>query len=160
MVKRLSLGLLVAVVAILADQAMKFWMIDLLTDPPRVIRVAPFFNLVLVSNEGISFGMFETHPEILVIIALVIVAALVYWLAKAQGAMASVALGLIIGGALGNVIDRLRLGAVIDFLDFHWGRLHWPAFNIADSLIFVGVVYLVAESLFARRATPDKVKGT
>ena len=158
MAKRLALGFLIAALSILADQVTKSWMIDLLFDPHRVIAVTPFFNLVLVSNEGISFGMFETHPEILIVIALVIVAVLVYWLAKAHHAMVAVALGLIIGGALGNVIDRLRYGAVIDFLDFYWGTWHWPAFNVADSLIFVGVVYLVAESLFSRRTSPDKVK--
>ncbi len=122
--------------------------------PPRVIPVLPFFNLVLVWNRGVSFGMFgdgSAGPWLLVLLAVGIVAALLWWLRKAEGLLSVASLGLIIGGAVGNVIDRLVHGAVVDFLDFHAAGWHWPAFNVADSAITVGVVLLLAESLFPSR---------
>jgi len=122
--------------------------------PPRVIPVLPFFNLVLVWNQGVSFGMFgdgSVGAWALVLLAAGIVVALVYWLRKADSTLSVVSLGLIIGGAVGNVIDRLVHGAVVDFLDVHAAGWHWPAFNVADSAITVGVVLLLAESLFPSR---------
>lgn len=125
--------------------------------PPRVIPVLPFFNLVLVWNQGVSFGLFgdgSAGPWLLVLLAAGIVAALVFWLRKADSLLSVAALGLVIGGAVGNVIDRLIHGAVVDFLDFHLAGWHWPAFNVADSAICIGVVMLLAESLFPSRQPP------
>lgn len=122
--------------------------------PPRVIPVLPFFNLVLVWNPGVSFGMFgdgSIGAWGLVLLAAGIVAALLWWLRKADTTLSIVSLGLVIGGAIGNVIDRLIHGAVVDFLDLHVAGWHWPAFNIADSAITIGVVLLLAESLFPSR---------
>jgi signal peptidase II len=103
----------------------------------------------------VSFGLFATGtdlgPWILSILALVIVAVLLFWLRKAEGILIPIAIGLIVGGAIGNVIDRVIYGAVVDFLDVYWGSYHWPAFNVADSSITVGAILLVADSLFSGR---------
>jgi signal peptidase II len=86
------------------------------------------------------------------ILALVIVGVLLFWLRKADGKLIPAAIGLIVGGAVGNVIDRVVHGAVVDFLDVYWGGYHWPAFNVADSGITVGAILLVVDSLFSGRA--------
>jgi signal peptidase II len=85
--------------------------------------------------------------------AALIVAGLVYWLRRVTSALLAVAIGLIIGGAVGNVVDRIRLGAVVDFLDFHIGSWHWPAFNLADSAICVGVAAMLLDGLLLHRET-------
>jgi signal peptidase II len=87
-------------------------------------------------------------PYILSALALAIAAGMLVWLFRASRAIPAVALGLVIGGALGNVIDRLRLGAVFDFIDVHLGSYHWPAFNLADSALSIGVVLLIIDGLF------------
>lgn len=115
------------------------------TEVPRALL--PVLNLVLVHNRGISFGLFAQMqpwmPLLLTIGTSAIALALCFWLARATDRATCLALGLIIGGAIGNIIDRLRFGAVTDFLDFHWHAYHWPAFNLADSAIFMGVVILL-----------------
>ena len=126
--------------------------------PPRVIEVTPFFNLVMGWNFGVSFGMLDSVPELgtwlLPSAAVAITAVLVVWLNRVDRLRPAIGLGLIIGGAIGNLIDRLRFGAVADFLDFYaWGH-HWPAFNAADSAITVGAVVLILDSLFAGDETP------
>lgn len=124
-------------------------------NPPRPHEVTPFFNLVLGYNNGVSFGMFNTdsiwNPLIFTAVALLIIAWLVRWLWHTRRWLTGVAIGFVIGGALGNVYDRLLYPGVVDFLDFHVGNWHWPAFNVADSGIVIGAVLLVAESLFAGR---------
>ena len=117
--------------------------------------ITSFFNLVLTYNRGISFGLFNggtaVNALVFSVAAAVIIGVLVYWLSRATSPLLAVAIGLIIGGAVGNVIDRIRLGAVVDFLDFHIGSLHWPAFNLADSAICIGVAAMLMDSLFLRR---------
>lgn len=151
---RLRLGLGLALAVALLDQASKWAVLGWLTDPPRVIEVLPFFNLVLAWNTGVSFGLFDSDDPrgawILSAVALVIVAVMVAWLWRMPHRFGAAAIGLIIGGAVGNVVDRLRLGAVEDFLDFHLAGYHWPAFNLADSAITVGVLILLYDALFAR----------
>jgi len=158
----LRAGLIVAVVAIIIDQASKWWILLDVMNPPKVIEVTPFFNLVLTWNRGISFGMFSNDSNagawILSILALVIVGFLANWLRKAETKFVAISLGLIIGGALGNVIDRVMHTAVVDFLDFHLSGSHWPAFNAADSFITVGAVLLIADSLFSRDPKGSKVE--
>ncbi len=155
-------GLVVAALVILFDQATKWWIIEVVMQPPRIIELTPFFNLVMGWNRGVSFGLFDGDSAlnvwILPLVALAIVAALVVWLRRVQGAWLAFAIGLVIGGALGNVVDRLRFGAVADFLDFHIAGYHWPAFNVADSGITVGVAMLVLDSLFMGAKKP-KSKG-
>jgi signal peptidase II len=151
-------GLSLAALVILIDQLSKAWMRSLLFDPPRRIEIAPFFDLVPVANRGISFGLFSADsvwvPWLLAGISLAIGGGLLWWLWRVDSRWSATALALVVGGALGNVIDRIRFGAVTDFLDFHVGSLHWPAFNVADSAITVGVLLLLGESLFQHRKSP------
>lgn len=151
-------GGLVALLAVVLDYLTKWWILDVAMAPPRRIEVTGFFDLVLVMNRGVSFGMFGGGPEwvtaALIVFALVLAAALGIWMWRADNLLLGTALGLVVGGALGNVIDRIRFGAVVDFLDFHIAGYHWPAFNVADSAITVGVVLLILDSLKSRPASP------
>jgi signal peptidase II len=112
--------------------------------------LAPYFNLVLVYNKGAAFSFLSDAPgwqtPLLVGFALIAIAVVAYLLVRSPGRwILSAGLALILGGALGNVIDRLRFGQVVDFLDFHVGAWHWPAFNVADSAITVGAILLVLD---------------
>lgn len=150
---RLANGLVISVLVVVADQAVKAWILEHVMLPPRVIEVTSFFNLVLTWNRGVSFGLFNNESPynawVLPLIAVGIVGMLLAWMARNDDRLVRVCLGLIIGGAVGNLIDRIRFGAVADFLDFHVWGWHWPAFNIADSAISIGVALLIAESLFS-----------
>jgi len=154
----MPLALAAAAAVAILDQVSKWWIVYRVMEPPRTIEVTAFFDLVLTYNRGVSFGFLNTGaapaPWLLSGLAVVIVIALLFWLRGIEGRWPGVAVGLIIGGALGNVVDRLRLGAVVDFLDLHWGDLHWPAFNLADSAITVGVVLLLLDGLFGRHKSP------
>ena len=123
-------------------------------NPPETIEVTSFFNLLLTHNRGVSFGMFPAGSDAgkwgLIVLALVISGFLIRWLYKSQDLISVIALGMIIGGAMGNVIDRVLIGAVIDFLDFHAFGTHWPAFNVADTAITVGAVTLIFESFITK----------
>ncbi len=145
-------GLGVALLILGLDQATKWWIVERMMDPPRLIPVMPFFNLVMGWNRGVSFGLFNQDSPynvwILTAIALIIVVVLVFWLRKAERQLVVVAIGMVIGGAIGNVLDRLRFGAVADFLDFYIAGYHWPAFNVADSGITIGAGLLVLDALF------------
>ena len=140
------------VVITVLDQISKQIMISLVFEPPRVIEVTSFFNLVPVHNTGISFGLFGGDTDlarwILVAVAVAIMIALLVWLFRAGSTYISAALVMVIGGAASNVIDRTLTGAVIDFLDFHAFGVHWPAFNFADSLIVLGTAMLLYDGLF------------
>jgi signal peptidase II len=121
--------------------------------PPRV--VTPFFNLIVTWNRGMSFGLFNQdspwNAALFSVLAVVIVAALLIWLWRTQSPLVAAGIGLVAGGAVGNVIDRLRLGAVTDFLDFHWNDWHFATFNLADSGITLGVGLLLLDALLNRR---------
>jgi signal peptidase II len=150
----IRLGLAVAAIVMVLDQISKWWIITAVMQPPRVIEVTSFFNLVMAWNRGVSFSLFthdaEFMPYVLVAVALGIVVFLLSWLRRADRAFLAFAIGMVIGGALGNVIDRLRFGAVADFLDFHVLGYHWPAFNVADTAISVGVALIVIDGLCGR----------
>jgi len=151
-------GLAVTAMVLAVDQLTKWWIVFTVMQPPRVIEVTPFFNLVMGWNYGVSFGMLNSVPELgawlLPGAVVAITAVLVVWLYRVDRLRPAIGLGLIIGGAIGNLIDRLRFGAVADFLDFYaWGH-HWPAFNAADSAITVGAVVLILDSLFVKDETP------
>ena len=119
-------------------------------------EILPFFNLTMVWNQGISFGLFQNgNPWPLIIMALVIVVMFTIWVLKSDKWVEIIALSMVIGGALGNVIDRLHFGAVADFIDFHIAGWHYPAFNLADSFITIGVLILVTYSLFFDK--PEKI---
>ena len=156
--RRFALGLGLALAVVAVDQATKWWVVEHVMNPPRVIPVAPFLNLVMGWNRGVSFGLFNWDSAAtawaLSVLALVIVAVLLAWMAKEDRATVVAALGLVIGGAIGNVIDRARFGAVADFLDFHAFGFHWPAFNAADTAISLGALALLADALFSRPDLP------
>lgn len=138
--------LLAAAIALGADQLSKWWVIQVMKDHTE-ISVTGFFNLVLGRNTGVSFGLFnEAPPWLLVGITLAIVLMLLVWASRERQSITGVALGLIIGGALGNMLDRLRHSGVTDFLDFHIGGIHWPAFNLADTAIVLGVMLLLLDT--------------
>ncbi len=153
--RRLALGLAIAVMVVALDQAVKGWVVTVVMQPPRTIELTSFLNLVMTWNHGISFGLFagevQAMPIILIGVAAAVVLLLLVWLIRADRMIAAVWLGAVIGGAVGNVVDRVRVGAVADFIDVHVGAWHWPAFNVADSAITVGVTLIVIDGLFSRR---------
>lgn len=146
-------GLAAAITVV--DQFTKWWALAALA-LHRPVTVLPFFNLTLVHNEGAAFsflaGAGGWQRWLFVAVALVVAAIVAAWLARGghRHAGLATALALILGGAAGNVVDRVRFGHVVDFLDFHAAGWHWPAFNIADAGITCGVVLLVALSLSGR----------
>lgn len=146
------LGLMVAVIVVLLDQLSKYWMLHQVLVEKSIIEVFPCFNLVKAWNTGVSFSMFNDGGTLGIVIlstlALVIVAFLLKWLYGETNCWVRVSLGMIIGGAIGNVIDRISYGAVFDFLDFYWRDAHWPAFNVADSFICVGAMIIIIYSIF------------
>jgi signal peptidase II len=143
-------GLVVAAGILLADQITKMFFLDLVAQhSPPVITVTPFFNIVQVWNTGVSFGLFQEDSTVrswtLIAVAAAVLVWLSLWLWRAQSRLVAVALGGIIGGAIGNIIDRVRFGAVFDFVDLHAFGWHWPAFNVADSAIVIGVGLLLID---------------
>ncbi|MEO1249175.1 MAG: signal peptidase II [Pseudomonadota bacterium] len=155
-----GLGLGVALAIILADQASKWFILLEVMQPPQIIPVTSFFNLVLVWNQGVSFGLLATSADMmrwaLTGLAVAVSIGLLVWLWRCDSRLTALALGGIIGGALGNAIDRVIHGAVVDFLDVHAAGYHWPAFNLADSAITVAAVTLVVQSFFT---SPDGTNG-
>ncbi|KAB2775302.1 signal peptidase II [Brucella anthropi] len=150
----LRLGLPLALGGFFIDQATKWWVLNHVMNPPQVIPVTGFFNLVLGFNTGVSFGLFGQAPAwLLMAFTLAIVAGLLVWIHRSDSRLTASALGLVVGGALGNLLDRLRQGAVTDFLDFYIGSYHWPAFNLADVAIVCGGGLLLVESVLARGKT-------
>lgn len=151
----MRLGLTVAVLATAIDQAVKWWVVGWLMAPPTVIKALPVLDLVLIWNRGVSFGLFNRESAygrwILTAVAAVVIAVLVMWLRRGKSRFEAVALGLVIGGAVGNVIDRWVHGAVVDYLYFHVGGYYWPAFNLADVAITCGVALLLYDGLFRGR---------
>jgi len=143
-------GLAVALAVVAIDQAVKAWVVAFFAARASdVVPVLPVFNLVMAWNRGVSFGLFNGGGGTLIFAALAaaIVAALVWWLSRAHERGLQLAIGLVIGGAIGNIVDRLARGAVVDFLDFHLGGLHWFAFNVADAAICLGVVFIAIDGL-------------
>lgn len=140
------LGIAAIFFALFADQLSKYWLAAHLSNGDS-IALCDYFNWVKVWNTGVSFSMFNNHGDlgriVLCVLSLVVCAFLLWWLKKEKDKIKIISLGLIIGGALGNVIDRVRFGAVLDFLDFHIAGHHWPAFNLADSFICIGAGILI-----------------
>jgi signal peptidase II len=146
--------LILSVLVLVADQATKQWVLAAL-QPYEVIPVLPVLNLTLVFNEGAAFSFLATASGwqrwFFIALAVVITAVLVVWLArlKPHERITAAGLSLVAGGAVGNLVDRLLYGHVVDFLDFYWRSWHWPAFNVADSAITIGVALLLLEALRA-----------
>lgn len=126
-------------------------------------EVLPFFNITMVWNQGVSFGLFASETDmgryLLIALALVISAVLAFMITKAQSRFEVFAMATVIGGALGNVIDRVRFGAVADFLDFHAYGWHFPVFNIADAAITIGIAFLILYGLFLAPKEDDNERG-
>jgi len=147
-------GWIIAAAALIADQLSKNWLLYGLgfraLGPAAHIGVLPFFDLVMVWNRGVSYGLFQAGTFagtlLLTVFSLAAVVALSWWLAKAERLILGVGLGLIIGGALGNVIDRIVYGAVADFFHFYAFGHDWYVFNVADAAITVGVVVLLLDA--------------
>lgn len=146
-------ALLLALAVLLADQASKWVILLRVMDPPRIIEVTGFLNLVLVYNRGVSFGLLASDyawkPYALAALSLAVIAGLLWWMRRQSGRLPQWGVGLILGGALGNVIDRFLHPGVVDFLDLHYAGWHWPAFNLADAAIVAGVGLLLLDGLFA-----------
>ncbi|MDF0521366.1 signal peptidase II [Bradyrhizobium yuanmingense] len=151
----LRAGILAAMVTLVADQASKLWLLNVFDLGRRgAVRVTPFFDLVLAWNIGISFGWLQNDSQAaqlaLMAVKVIAVVALAIWMARSHTTLATVALGLIIGGAIGNGIDRLAYGAVVDFALFHieiaGNTYNWYVFNLADVAIVAGVAALLYDS--------------
>lgn len=177
------LGLLIVMLVVI-DQLSKWWIIEVLFKPrvfeadgatlpffewiityeqklfpPANVEVFSFFNLVMVWNKGVSFGMFASAHDVMPYIlggsALALCAVLMVWMSRAKHLTTLIPLAMIIAGAISNVWDRARFGAVADFLDFHYQNTHYPAFNIADCCIVVGVIALAVDGFFFE---PKRIK--
>ena len=147
-----KLGIIIAVVSLVADQLSKYVIVEHVMRPDgetrtpyftdKLIEVLPFFQLRLSWNTGISFSMFNSGEGLTTILLLAVqisvTVMLIWWLRQLDRPWLQVACGLIIGGALGNIIDRVMFGAVAGFLDFYWAGWHFPTFNVADTCISVG----------------------
>lgn len=145
------LGFVAILAAVGIDQASKWYLLDVLMQPPQNYEVFPFFHIVLTWNKGISFGFLPAGSSYavwaLVGVAVAMVLFLLTWLFQAENRLQALSIGLVIGGAIGNVIDRIRFGAVTDFIYFHYGDYYFPAFNAADSFITIGVGLILIEYL-------------
>ena len=151
-------GLIVAAIIVAFDQATKWLIVAKVMTPPTIIPVTGFIDLVMVWNRGISFGFLGSDsamgPYILAALAAAIVVFLFGWLRRVSDRFLALALGLVIGGAVGNIIDRLQWGAVADFLSVTLSFIPlalfnpWPAFNVADAAISIGVVLILYDGLF------------
>jgi lipoprotein signal peptidase len=154
-------GLLLGLVVLLADQASKYWVLHgaNLSDGHFLVLL-PVLNFVLVWNRGVTFGMLNApgalNGVILAGLAVVVVGALLVWLWRAESLVKALAIGAIAGGASGNIIDRLRYGAVVDFIQAHLGVYSFYVFNVGDSAIVCGVGVLMAESLLRRDTGSDR----
>ena len=146
-------------ITVILDLLSKNWMLDLIFTPPRQIVLTSFLNLTPVWNSGISFGLFQNQPLVGKLVIPVLAVLVVLWLfftLYELTALQRFAASLIAGGAMGNVIDRLRFERVVDFVDVHIGTYHWPAFNLADSAIFLGVVFWIYAAIVTAQPRGDK----
>ena len=158
-------GVFAAVLALIADQASKLWLLEIFDIRARQpVHVTPFFDLVITWNKGVSYSMFQAHTDLarwgLVAFTLAATLALAIWMWRATVPLLGLGLGLIVGGAIGNAIDRIAYGAVADFaylfLDTErWGRLSWYVFNIADVAIVAGVGILMYDAFFGSGGQND-----
>ncbi len=158
--RALRIGSVVGLAVLLADQVSKWWILEVLNLPVRrQVELLPVLNLTMVWNQGVTFGLMNGFGAwgylILAGVSLAVVLALGVWLLRAESRFVAGAIGAVAGGAIGNVIDRLRFGAVVDFIHVHvntrWGDISWYVFNVADAAIVCGVIALVIDSQWPRR---------
>jgi signal peptidase II len=160
------LPLVVATLVFVADQLTKVWALSALSPTRPLVVVPGLAQLILVRNPGVAFGILANVPPewrwivmVFSLGALVLLCSLATRIGADGGRLGRAAIGLVSGGAVGNLLDRWRLGAVVDFLDVYWRDYHWPAFNVADSAITVGVVLLATELAFGDRRS-DRTAAT
>ncbi len=161
----LKWGIAAAAAALIADQAVKTLLLFgfgfAAMGPGAMVPVLPFFDLVMVWNRGVSYGLLQSQGVsgtlLLTFFSLAAIAALGWWLTRTERAFPAAGLGLVIGGALGNVIDRILYGAVADFFHFHAFGRDWYVFNVADAAITLGVFALLADA-FIRPGQKPSVK--
>lgn len=144
-------SLLLALLVFLADQATKCIMLyGLQLETREAVVVTPFLDFVLVWNRGISYGLLQQHEDLgragLILFSILAIGGFLWWLKRLTRPVPALAVGLILGGAVGNLIDRLAYGAVVDFILLHWGEWRWYVFNLADIAIVVAVALLLADS--------------
>lgn len=167
---RLLPGLLIASLILMLDQVTKAMMLEILFDHDvpfqglriyKQIELASFLNMTPVWNHGVSFGLFaaqdDSQRQIMIAVTSLIAGGLLIWMTFADCPVLRTALALIIGGAVGNIMDRVNHGAVVDFFDFHVAGYHWPAFNIADVAITLGVLVLLVDA-FMPHHSRDKME--
>jgi lipoprotein signal peptidase len=158
---RLATGGLAGLAVLAADQASKAWVLQHV-DLPNVgsIAVLPFLSFTMVWNHGVTFGLLNNFGAlgsfVLAAVALAVVAVLFLWLRRAETAPVAIAIGAIAGGAVGNVIDRLRFGAVVDFIHAHAWGYSWYVFNVADAAIVCGVATLLLDGMIRREPKPSR----
>lgn len=155
------LGFLVAALTFAADQASKLYLLFVFDLPLREpVTLGPFVTLLVVWNRGISYGLFQQQTDLgrwlLVIVSVLATIAIGLWMRRNERPLLGIALGLLAGGALGNVVDRVAYGAVFDFVQLHAAGYSWYVFNIADAAIVAGVIGLLYDSLFAERRVPEQ----
>ena len=163
--RRLVLAAVAALLVLVGDQASKWWVLHVLDLPDRVsVPVLPVLSLTMVWNQGVTFGLLGgvggAGPFLLAGAALCVVAALGAWLWRSGSALVAGALGAVAGGAVGNVLDRLRFGAVVDFLHAHWHGWSWYVFNVADAAIVCGVGVLVVDGMLPRRGAAEGARAS
>jgi len=153
-----GLGFLTMIIGLSVDQAHKWWMLLGYDIQSRGrVSVLPFLDLVYAKNTGISYGLLSgTGPMLLIGFSMAVILIMGLWLAQNTTKLVAVGLGLIMGGALGNVVDRITMGGVADFIQLHAFGFYWYVFNIADILIFVGVACLLYDVLIVSRKTAAK----
>lgn len=148
------MGHLVWLAVIFSDQLTKYLILTFL-EGGKTISVFPGFNLILTYNPGVSFSMLSfSHaamPYVLSVLALAIAAYVFIWMLREKDVLLRLGLALVFGGAIANVLDRLRFKAVVDFLDFYIGPYHWPAFNVADTAICAGAALILFKMLFQKK---------
>ncbi len=149
---RFNSALYLAAFVAVCDQLTKMWVVNNVLSPPSFYPVTDFMNFALVWNHGVTFGLlnrFDHHlmPYLLVLVAFLVLGLLGRWLWHTHSLVVALGLGAIIGGAFGNVIDRIRFGAVVDFIDVYYKNYHWYTFNLADAAIVCGVSLLMLDSL-------------
>lgn len=155
-----ALGLSIGVVTAICDQAHKWWMLEVYDiDTKDFVSVSPYLDLVMVWNRGISYGLFQQGAfgqYLLSAIAIAAVIGLTLWLSRITTRIGAAGIGLVMGGAIGNGIDRVVHGAVADFFSFHVGDFYWYVFNLADAAIVAGVIGLLYDSLFGSHKNVSK----